>query len=364
MQGNVALGSSSRLPRLLFPIFTVLLLFHSTLAHAQVTVKVNDNVSFRIGAQLQLWADELQDPVSKGYAANLFVRRARFLVTGTVAPNVSFFIQTDNPNMGKAPKSLTTGFLIQDAWAEWKLRDEFAISGGLMLVPNSRHELNSTTSFITLDISPTSTVFAGPTQTSGTRDTGFQAKGYIADGRLEYRAGIFQGVRNAAATGSVGSRNSFLHAGYLLYDFFEKERGYTYAGTNLGKRKILSVSGAFNGQNKYKSYNAGVHATIPEVVHYDGKTFLPTLPRQNDYLAEFGYYMAPIKTQPFVKFEDQKFGVKSHPSKDVARYGAGLNYYVMGQNLKFTGQYLRIKPKNGAIRASNEVTVQMQAWYY
>src|SRR6266849_9869409 len=245
MQGNVALGSSSRLPRLLFPIFTVLLLFHSTLAHAQVTVKVNDNVSFRIGAQLQLWADELQDPVSKGYAANLFVRRARFLVTGTVATNVSFFIQTDNPNMGKAPKSLTTAFLIQDAWAEWKLRDEFAISGGLMLVPSSRHELNSTTSFITLDISPTSTVFAGPTQTSGTRDTGFQAKGYVADGRLEYRAGLFQGVRDAATATTAASRNAFLKSGWLSYDFWEKERGYVYAGTNRGTKKVLAISSGY-----------------------------------------------------------------------------------------------------------------------
>jgi hypothetical protein len=228
---------------------------------------------------------------------------------------------------------------------------------------------------MTIDVSPTATVFAGPTQTNATRDTGFQAKGYVADGRLEYRAAIFQGVREAATSTTIASRNSFLHALYLQYDFFEKERGYTYPGTNLGKRRILAVSGGYNGQKDYKSYSANLHTTIPVLktnevavlvqgVHYDGGNFLKTLPKQNDYLAQFDYYMAPIKVQPFVKFESQKFSVKSDPSKDVSRFGAGLNYYVSGQNLKFTGQYLRIKPKNSAVRGTNQFTIQMQAWYY
>lgn len=373
MLGNAATDSSSVPRRVLFPLFVLMLLFHSAIAQAQVEIKVNDKVSFRLGAQAQLWADELQDPTTKGYAQNLFLRRIRFLVTGTVAPNVSFFYQTDNPNLGKTPKALTSGFVTQDAWAEWKLRDEFALSAGLFLVPTSREELTSTLSFMTLDISPTATVFAGPTQTSATRDTGVQAKGYLFDGgRLEYRAAIFQGVRDAA------SRNSFLHAAYLQWDFWEKERGYVYAGTNRGTRKILALSGGYTGQKDYKSGSLNLHMNLPvgtakdkneiaalvQAMHYDGGTFLKSLPKQNDYLAEFDYYMAPVKTQPFVKFEEQKFSATSNPSKDVFRFGAGFNYYVYGQNLKLTGQLLRIKPKNGAIRASNEFTVQMQVWYY
>jgi Phosphate-selective porin O and P len=387
MLEDVATGSP-RLRRLLFPLFVLVLLFHSTLAHAQVVIKVNDNVSFRLGGQAQLWADELQDPASKAYAQNLYVRRIRFLLTGSVAPNVTFFYQTDNPNLGKTPKALTAGFVTQDAWAEWKFTDAFMLDGGLFLVPTSREELTSTTSFMTIDISPTATVFATPTQTSATRDTGVQAKGYLVDGgRFEYRVALFQGVRNPAVAPKVASRNSFLHAVYLQYDFWEKEKGYVYAGTNRGTRKILALSGGYTGQQDYKSGSLNLHTNIPvgpaftaatatapaqkneiaalvQAMHYDGGTFIPGIPKQNDYLAEFDYFMAPVKTQPFVKFEDQKFSATSNPSKDVTRFGAGLNYYVSGQNLKLTGQYLRIKPKNGAIRASNEFTVQMQVWYY
>jgi hypothetical protein len=340
-------------------------------AGAQVLVKVNDNVFFRFGIQLQAWADEQQDATTKGYAQNLFIRRGRFLITGQVAPNVTFWFQTDNPNVGKAPKtgtSLASGFLLQDFWAQWKINDAFMLTGGEFLVPLSRIELTSTTSFLTLDISPTTTVFAGPTQTNATRDTGVQAKGYLADGRLEYRAAIFQGIRIA------GARNAFRRTAYLQYDLFEKETGYVYAGTNLGKKKIVALSGGYDGQSKYKSYNGNVYATIPvlggdefagtiERSYYDGGTFITTLPKQHDDVVELGYYLHNFKVQPFMKWEDQKFSAASTPSKDLTRYGAGLNYYVSGQNLKFTGQYLRVKPKNGAINATNQFTIQMQMFY-
>jgi len=369
MLGNVVIGSSSRPRRILFPTLVVLLLFHSTLAHAQVMIKVSDNVFFRVGAQLQAWGDEQQDATTKGYAQNLFIRRARFLLTGQVAPNVTFFFQTDNPNVGKVPKALGAGFILQDFWAEWKLNDYFALSGGEFLVPLNRQTLTSTVTFLTLDISPTSSVFSGPTQSNGLRDTGFQAKGYVANGRLEYRAAIFQGIRLA------GARNAFRRSAFLQYDFFEKERGYVWPATNLGKRKVVALSGGYDGQSKYKSYSGSLLATLPvnkgdevagilQANHYDGGTFLTALPNQRDDLLELGYYLSRAKVQPFVKWEDQKFKLSSNPSKDLTRYGAGLNYYVAGQNMKFTGQILRVKPKNGAIHSTNDFTVQMQVWYY
>jgi hypothetical protein len=365
MLGNVI----SRPRRILLPVFVLLLLFSSSLAQAQVIIKVNDNVFFRVGAQLQAWADEQQDATTKGYIQNLYIRRARFLLTGQVAPNVTFFFQTDNPNVGKVPKALGSGFILQDFWAEWKLNDYFALSGGEFLVPLSRIALTSTTSFISLDISPTATVFSAPTQSNGLRDTGFQAKGYLADGRLEYRAAIFQGIR----AGTPAGRNAFRRAAYLQYDFFEKERGYVYPGVNLGKRKILAVSAGYDGQNKYKAFSGSVCTSMPlpggnefegvlQINRYNGGTFIPTIPNQRDDVVELGYYFSPLKIEPFAKVEDQKFSASANQPKNQNRYGAGVNYYVSGQNLKFTGQFLHVKPKSG--NSTNELTVQMQVWYY
>jgi hypothetical protein len=43
----------------------------------------------------------------------------------------------------------------------------------------------------------------------------------------------------------------------------------------------------------------------------------------------------------------------------------GANYYIHGQNLKWTGQYLRALPQNGSpLKPANEFTVQLQFMYF
>ena len=335
---------------------------------AQAIVKVNDDVWFRFGMQLQGWADWTQSAVTNGYAQNLYLRRDRFQVLGQLAPNVSFFFQTDDPNLGKAPKtSLTSGFVIQDAWMEWKLADEFAIGGGKFIVPLSRNELTSTVSFLTLDISPVSSLFSAPTQSDATRDSGFYAKGYLGGGHLEYRAAVEQGVRVA------DSRNPFRFTGWLNLDLFDTEKGYVYAGTNLGTKKILALSGGYDGQKSYKAYSGDVFTTLPlgsggefaaqgQWVHYDGGDFIPTLKRQDTYLVELAILIPATHFQPFGKWEDQKFNASTEKKNDIDRWGAGAHYYVYKQNLKFSAQWLRIEPKS-PIKKTNEFTLAMQAFY-
>jgi len=352
-------------------------------ANAQALIKVNDDVWFRFGMQLQGWGDWLQNTTNRGYAENLYLRRDRFQVAGSVAPGVTFFFQTDDPNLGKAPKALTSGFVVQDAWAQWSLADGFAINFGKLLVPFSRNELQSTISFITLDISPVSTVFANPTATDATRDSGVELKGYlIGAGQLEYRYALMQGIRQE------GSRNGFRNSAYLQYNFFDTEKGYVYTGTNLGKKRIVNVSAGYDGQNAYHAYSGDLFWNLPvaagdelagqlQWTHYDGGhanppqpagcggcfTLLSALPRQNDYLIELAYYISAAKFQPFGKWEQQKFVADNQKKNDINRWGVGAHYYVFGQNLKLTGQYLRIKPK-APIKDTNEFTFAMQVWYF
>jgi hypothetical protein len=354
--------------RILVAALTLAAVFLPAAAHAQAIVKVNDTVFFRIGLQLQAWADWNQDPVTSGYAQNLYLRRARFQLSGQMAPGVTFFFQTDNPNLGKAPKALGAGFILQDAWLEWKLNDAFALGGGLFLIPLSRNGLQSTNSFMTFDISPTSTVFSGPTTSSNLRDTGFYLKGYLIDGgRLEYRAAATQGIR------LTGARNAFRTSGWLQYNFAELERGYVYVGTNLGKKKIVNISGGYDTQNTYKAYSGDFFANLPvgagnelagqaQWVHYDGGTFLPAIPRQNDYLGELAFYIAAAKFQPFVAYEDRKHTDTFNKSKNIKWYTAGANYYISGQNMKLSGRWYRIEPNNG-VKKTNEFTIQIQAFY-
>jgi hypothetical protein len=339
-------------------------------AGAQAIIKVNDDVWFRFGMQLQGWGDWLQSATTRSYAENLYLRRDRFQVAGSVAPGVTFFFQTDDPNLGKAPKNLTAGFVVQDAWMQWQLNEGFAINFGKLLVPFSRNELQSTVSFLTLDISPASTVFITPTATDAFRDTGVELKGYLIDGgRLEYRYALMQGVR------AVDSRNGFRNSAYLQYNFLETERGYVYAGTNLGKKNIFNISGGYDGQGGYHAYSADAFTTLKvgagdefagqfQWTHYDSEhSTTIAIPRQNDYLVELAYFISAAKFQPFGKYEKQSFSAGELQKNDVTRWGAGAHYYVYGQNLKLSAQYLRIIPKS-PIKDTNEFTVAMQVYYF
>ncbi len=170
-------------------------------ARAQVVVKVNDTVNFRLGFQLQSWAEWLQDPISEGYQQTLFIRRVRFIVAGNLAKNVSFFFQTDNPNMGRTTgttaKAINTGFLVQDAFGEWKPmgKDTFILDFGKMLMPLSRNSLQQTSSHLAIDGGTFTFLESGPLQNDGGRDVGVQMKSYLADEHLEFRGGVFDGVR-------------------------------------------------------------------------------------------------------------------------------------------------------------------------
>ena len=98
---------------------------------------------------------------------------------------------------------------------------------------------------------------------------------------------------------------------------------------------------------------------------WDGREKFTTIPDQNDQLVEAAYYFHRTKLQPFGKFETQNFVAAVNSTKDINRYGFGANYYLHGQNLKWTVQYTRALPQNGStIRASNEFTTQIQVFYF
>ena len=183
--------SNQRIQRtLVFSIGCLLMLAAvSVPASAQIVVK-NEDVTFKFGVQGQLWADWTQDSSgTQGYQQNFYLRRARLIIGGDIGKDIDFFIETDDPKLGITPKNLAGGFILQDALLEWKPKKEFMIGGGLIFVPFSRNALQSTLSYITLDISPMSVVNNAATQSSALRDMGFQARGFFAQDRLQYRVG-------------------------------------------------------------------------------------------------------------------------------------------------------------------------------
>jgi hypothetical protein len=340
-------------------------------AKAQITVE-NEDVTYKFGIEGQFWADWAQgsSTATPGYQQNFYLRRARVLMSGDIGNDISFFMETDSPNLGKTPKSATTGFMLQDLFLEWKPVRFLNIDAGLFLVPLSRNTLQSTASYYTIDISSLTTVNNTATQSAGLRDLGFQARGFFMKDRLQYRLGAFQGERDANA------RNSLRTAGYLQYDFFDTETGYLFTGTALGKKKILAIDVGADKQSSYRGLSANVASDTPvhggdeiggqfQYFHYDGRQKFPSIVDQNDWFVEGGYYLHHARMQPYFKFESQEFVPVANASSDLHRVATGVNYYVHGQNLKWTLQYGRALPQNSsALKACNEFTMQFQLFYF
>jgi hypothetical protein len=365
-------------------------------ARAQVIVRASDAVYLRFGIQLQVWGDETQDPVSGGYSQNIFFRRVRFMVAGQVAPDVTFFVETESPRLGNAGTGTTTptknassGFSLQDVLAEWRIAGDRAILGaGFFIPPASRNILTGSGALLSLDNSAFSLQANALTGSNAGRDFGLQLKGYLAGDHLEYRAGVFDGQRQPTIGGAAGSRNSPRFAARLQYDVFDPEKGYVYPGTSLGARRILALGAWGEAQGDYRAGGADValdypvagRSTVTAAAQYcvfdGGRQFTqttggvttPLLPTQAVFFSEAGYYFEAAKIQPFVRYERLDFSDDAFRFQDQVRTGGGVNYYVASHNMKATAFYERLQPRNAAAGATrkntNHFVVQLQFLYF
>lgn len=353
-------------------------------AEGQAIIKVGDTVSLKFGVLLQAWGDWMELPNAAltdtiGYQQNFYLRRARFLFAGRIAKDVYFWMETENSNLGKAAapatnKALGSGLQLLTAWGEWRIADAFMLEGGLIRVPYSRIAMTAAGSQLVLDTPSSTYLQQVPTQsTGGNRDTGFLARGYFLAHRLEYRVGVFQGVRQTAQ-----SKNSFRYTGRLQYELLDLEDLYSptyigstsYAGSYLGDKKVLAIGTAFDTQKDYNYYSGDVFASIPlgggsiestfQYQYISGGTTFPTaLPTQNTMDIDLGYYIKSAKLAPVFRYEQR---VLNGQSKKDHRICGGLNWYPFKYNFNVKGLYQRITPTIGP--ALNEFTLQLQFYYW
>jgi Phosphate-selective porin O and P len=287
---------------------------------------------------------------------------------GQVAKNVTFFVETDTPNLGKTvpptAKNIQPGTILQDAYGEFKVSPAFAIDAGLMFVPFSHNSLQSAATLLPLDYGAYTFSQSVPTQSSTGRDAGFQARGYFLDNHLEYRVGAFQGA------GDPRSHDAFRYVGRVQYSFFDTDTGFFYTGTSTGKKKFVAVGAAVDAQKDYRGYDADAFIDLPagpgaftgqfDYNHFDGDVTFATLPRQHDYLLELGYLVAALKLTPVLQFS--KRNIVDAAAGDETHWSVGLNYWRAGHNANVKAAYSRISPAGASTQ--NEFTLQLQLFYF
>ena len=355
-------------------------------ASAQAVLKVNDSVSVRFGFLSQTWADFSQNVrQDSSYAQNIFQRRLRFIVGAQVGSHLSFFFQTDNPNLGRSGpgfgKALGSGFITQDAYAEVKPfhGNALLLDAGLQYVPFCRNCMESAATILPVDLGVYSYLQNAGTASSAGRDVGFLGRGYVFSDRLEYRAGVFSGARLGTPAGVQTATNAMRGAARLQLQLLETEApAYAYPGTYLGKKKVLSVGAGLDAQSDYRAVAVDGLLSLPvgadgltaqaNYIHYDGHALIPSLARQNTFEAELGYHFNRATLTPWAKYEARSYdeSVTSATFQDEHRFQVGGTWYVVGNSLNLKAGYTvaKLDRLNASALTQHGFTFQLQAFYY
>jgi len=327
----------------------------------------DEKMSFKVGLLGQLQGESIDVAGTDDTAQNLFLRRARILMSFTLGEKLSIFLETDSPNLGKSNNAGVKDagdVFIQDFVVTYKVSQGFHVDAGMVLPVLSYNHGQSAASLLATDYGPYTFVESGPLTARVGRDYGVQARGYFADNHFEYRAGVWQGARGTNAS------NDLRYTGRLSYHFFTPQVGLFYRGTSLGKTKTVTVGGYFDVQEDYNAYGADVFFDLPagnggfsgqaDFQTVDGDVFLANLPEQDDLLVEAGYYFASAKFFPFVQYAAQDFADAARV--DEEKLTVGIGYMVSGHNNNLKFSYSQIKPDVGDER--DQFVIQWQVFQF
>jgi hypothetical protein len=350
-------------------------------APPQLKLEHANGTSIRFGLLWQSQYEARGNATSDRYSQNLFIRRFALLIGGTVLKDFEYFFDSDFADLFKAPTGEQglkngPGFQTKDAFATYRALDErVKLEGGLLLPPGSHNSLQGGGSIYALDFFANtfrhSQVFGSTANPYG-RDVGFQARGLVVDGLLEYRAGVFQGRRNLPSGAKPGSRNPFRLAARVQLNFLDPETGFFYSGSYLGTKKILSLGGSVDFQHddgaSYRTYTGDAFLDLPvgpggataqiNVVHRNGGERLP-LAKQTAFMGEAGYRFEPLKLSPIVRYEQRWGEGDAGDEKDL---GAGLSFWAYGHTSNLKAFYTRLIPEKGD--AFNQFNLQWQVAFY
>jgi hypothetical protein len=385
-------------------------------AWGQAVLKVSDDVSVRFGMMTQFQAQFTQDrstasqdtsaSYTKRWARNMFLRRMRFFLGGTVGKDFNFFLMTDDPNYGQVssagPKNqgAANPMYVQEAYISYVPMTEFSVIAGMQLVGITRNGLQSASTLGTVDYGSYSFTQSTPTNNLVGRDVGVTLRGFLAEERLEYRAGVYSGINR-------NIYSPFRFAGWVNYSFLDKEKGIYYTGNTLGKGKVFSVGAGVDVQRSYTGIGGAVFVDYPvtetgslvanlNAQLLDGgvdstklSEYTQSLPKQLDFLGELGYYFSEYKIEPFVRVDVRSLNTSdniqlglpaSATSTDLdnakklgseSRFGLGFIYWFLGHNSNLKLYFeqvmynrLTLDRKSTESKSQSQVTVQWQWHFY
>jgi len=307
---------------------------------------------------------------------NFNFRRNRLALMGKYGDMMSLYVQTEfteDPNvstLGVSSSNQGTDFQLLDAVMRFNINDSFKVNAGKFKYNLSRENLEACEMPLTLDRS----LFVRTAFTS-TRDTGVAIWGNLFNDVFQYRADVMEGRK--ALSGDTAPSSNFRYSVRGHVSLLDPEKDYGYKGTYLGKKKVLTVGGAYQFEPEVaygdtvlktdkKDYQAwtvdgffeypleGIGTVTVSSAYEDvdlddayqgANPDLGTVGltgQKNGWYTKAGYMLPSFPLQFFGRYEKWRFASLNNVyDQKVDWYGGGANYYVRGQNLKLTAELSR-----------------------
>ena len=359
------------------------------------------NLGFLVQPQLDVSIEPDGTP-NQDVRFDPFLRRTRIYGFGQVTSNVSFFFQTDIPNVGRLG-DWSPRLEMQDAFVEFDVHPAFVLDAGLVYTPFSHAGMQAAHNLLGVDYP--SFAVQGPAVLLGPnggefrnnfngRDFGLMARGMLLDGHLEYRVALTQGVAKGLGNAPLTlNPHAWPRAtGRLTYNFFEAEgssdiTGYFYGGSHLEDRedgalispkRIVSVGGSASYQRQavptltntaadYKGYDVDVFVDLPMMdgtqslngqvnfYYYDQATvFGPSIAVFSEAGYRFGR-IQPTLGWEYLHYKDSGIG------GDTNYWHVGANYWIAGHvaNVKLDAGARTVNARNNEVAFAARLETQV-----
>lgn len=379
-------------------------------AHAQDGPSIDISIKAQVYSETTDWGAG-QD--RQGSRTDLHFQRLRLTFTGMLDDVWGLKFQTCG-NCGTTKTPLGYGVSAQDvdgndrdiriidAYGIANFKESFNLKIGLTKIPLTRANLDDCFAPLSLDRSMFVYSAYGSSPAKFSRDFGVVAWGDVANEKIAYYAGAFQGregltktthpFSGATVTSSIEPSSALEYVGRVHFALLDGEPGAGYSGSYLGEKKVFTVGfgAAYEPNVVYRNVaptgalgndeSANYSAVAADVLfEYPTSAGTPTLNAQylkadfddayktnfnaGDRLANIGGingqkegwfakggYLLPKKLgatgmlQPYFTYEDWDFAfLLGVTDQTLKQYGGGLNYYAKGQNVRLTFEYLKTK---------------------
>ncbi|NOQ40897.1 MAG: porin, partial [Desulfuromusa sp.] len=328
-------------------------------------------------------------PTGDDSATEFNFRRNRIALMGAYGDNFGLYVQTEyTEDRNILPFGVSDGadgnMQILDAVFRFKLNDSLNLWVGKFKYNFTRENLEACEAPLTLD---RSILIRAPFVS--TRDKGIALWGNLLDNRFQYRVDAMNGRNDSASSPESNPRFS----ARVHISLFDSEKNYGYKGTYMGKKKVLTIGAAYQteaavayGGAEEVDYSAWTVDAFAEYPIEDIGTF--TLSgayaeydledayqngspdddvtglngEKNGGYVKIGYLLPSMPLQLFARTEGWSFAKLGDVyDQEVSLYGVGFNYYLRGQNLKFTAEYSALDyDKDASVEDINTFIAQVQ----